>query len=459
MRSIVLNPRILFALHLSAVICAFGTQSTWATNKANVDRFPNSHDVKKVDWKGPVFILSQDYPRTPKFKNDFPWTKIDFKTDWKNYSQTVLNYCFEGNIRGGNIESDFIAQNNKVRRWYHAPWLHWGASGREFIHGLTAERSSRAFMLSPTQKDIFQNWAVSFYNEPGGYTLGKVWQDHNSPNPRAAVFPEGTVSYKLLFTEATPDQVPYLEGSPEWHGNITNPCDIAHLGDVQRSPRVLRLLQIDIAVKDKRAKETGWVFGTFVYCNKAKSTVPWRKVIPVGLMWGNDPTVTSSTDSTSSQLKETRINDDPDMPAQHLGWGKRLNGPVDNPRSACISCHQTSQFPGHINSAMIPLTEIKVWDSAKHQYNKVKVEDGDANFMHWFRNLKPGQAFDNQRVSLDDSLQLAVGIQNFFQWKAIKANKGGSMNSWTTNPIDTSLQGYKTNRDGEPIPLSNTQMQ
>jgi hypothetical protein len=28
-----------------------------------------------------------------------------------------------------------------------------------------------------------------------------------------------------------------------------------------------------------------------------------------------------------------------------LGWGERLNGPIDNPASACLSCHMTAQWP------------------------------------------------------------------------------------------------------------------
>ena len=50
----------------------------------------------------------------------------------------VLAYCLEG-----NTGIDFKVQNNTVRHWYHAPWLHYGANGREWHHGLTGERQSR----------------------------------------------------------------------------------------------------------------------------------------------------------------------------------------------------------------------------------------------------------------------------------------------------------------------------
>ena len=59
-------------------------------------------------------------------------------------------------------------------------------------------------------------------------------------------------------------------------------------------------------------------------------------MVPVGLMWGNDP--------AGLPLKESWIN--PSAPAYakaHLGFEGRLNGPVDNPVSACMSCHATAQ--------------------------------------------------------------------------------------------------------------------
>ncbi len=53
------------------------------------------------------------------------------------------------------------------------------------------------------------------------------------------------------------------------------------------------VLQIDVAVKDSRASgTTGWVFGTFNYNSAASGARPWDKMVPVGLMWGNDPLLT-----------------------------------------------------------------------------------------------------------------------------------------------------------------------
>jgi hypothetical protein len=100
----------------------------------------------------------------------------------------------------------------------------------------------------------------------------------------------------------------------------------------------VRLLQVDIAVRDERAGVTGWYFATYAYDRTITSTSPWRRMVPLGLMWGNDP--------AGPPLTQTWIN--PAAPAYasaHLGLGGRLNGPVDNPASACLACHNTAQAP------------------------------------------------------------------------------------------------------------------
>jgi len=421
-------------------------------------QFPSSHDKKPANWSGPVFKLSQNYPKTMPVAEAYPWTQVDFKNDWKQYMQSVIDYCFEGNIHGGDQQSDFLPGTNTKRQWYHAPWQHWGPGGREFIHGLTAERMSVPLELGPSQTSMFQNWAVGFYNAPGGYCIGRVWDDPKAPDPKAAHFADGTVSFKLLFTAANKAEVPYLDRSPEWQANITAPCDPQHPGMTLRRPQTLRLLQVDVAVKDKRSP-TGWVFGTFVYNGKLNGD-PWRRLTPVGLMWGDDPGYTQQDAKSGKKLTECRINDDPNMPPQHLGWAGRLDGPVDNPGSSCLSCHQTSEFPGWIDSAMVPLPKLTEWDEATHQHKQVVVAPDSKEFMRWFQNLKPGEPFDRGRAPLDDSLQLQVGIQNFYQWKAITVNQGGALNTYEIKPKqDPFLQGYRTNRDGVLIPLSTTEMQ
>lgn len=42
---------------------------------------------------------------------------------------------------------------------------------------------------------------------------------------------------------------------------------------VRDTPSILRLLQMDVAVKDARATATGWTWGTFMYAYKDGKTV------------------------------------------------------------------------------------------------------------------------------------------------------------------------------------------
>lgn len=336
-------------------------------------------------WQGPIFRLSQSYPQSHAREN-YPWLRIDPRIKPLEYITAALQYFYEGNVHPKDEES-FDPLKNPVRRWYHAPWQSVGMNGREFVHGLTRERSSRPGELHPNQKKIWNNYAVGFYNAPGGVTIGKVWANPANPNPSAARFPEGTVSVKLLFTTATAQDVPYLAGAPEWTAyifadpNAQNPTPTS-----PKSLQKVRLLQIDIAIRDFRVDNTtGWVFGTFVYGGGPGGTagIGWGNIRPIGAMWGNDPGY-----SGTGALKETFLNPDVRMP--HVGYKGRLNGPVDNPNSSCLSCHSTAQSPSGV---MIP--------------------PQGGNPALWFRNIPSGQPFDAGGISLDYSLQLSVGINNF----------------------------------------------
>jgi hypothetical protein len=358
-------------------------------------RFPDAHDKPMQERQGPVFRLSQDYPVTLPTGGVAPWAGIDFKKNPKDYLQAVLSYAYEG-----NVTNDWYAEKNTVRRWYHAPWMHWGDKGREFIHGMTRERTSRACELSIDQNKEHQTWAVSMYNDLGGYVLGRVWANPAGPNPAAAAeFPPGTVAVKLLFTQATPQQVPYLSGAPEWEAHIEIQPGV-------RDIATLRLLQIDIAVRDERAKTwTGWVFGTFQYDAGVKNKDPWQKMTPVALMWGNDPGFTQKDYDAGRRPIQSWINRKAPIVKYRrewhleMGWAGRANGPVDDQRSSCLSCHSTSQYPAYAD--LVPSASA------------TKDEDK----LVWFRNLK-GKAFGPEAQPLDNSLQLAAGIQNFYEWVA-----------------------------------------
>jgi len=357
--------------------------------------YSSSLDQVPADWKGNVFKLSYDYPKKLPTEKNQPWLKYDFRTQSKEYMNAVLKYFIEG-----NDDANWVVQNNKIRKWYHAPSMSWQPLkpklrpyGREFIHGLTKERNSLPGELYPSQKDTIQNWAVGFYNSIGAYTFGQVYKDTTNFKIENVTFLEGTVTAKLLFTTATSNEVPYIKGTLEWQANIFKSANITSTS--KRSPQTVRLLQVDIAIKDSRSKDfTGWVFGTFVYNVNATGKTVWEKLVPAGLMWGNDPCLFND-----EKLNETWINPEysslfkfPNGQHIHFGYKGRLNGPVDNPISSCLSCHSTAQSPQYSN--LIP----NVNDST--------------DLVKYFRNVKSGKPFDDlpTSYSYDYSLQLSGGV-------------------------------------------------
>ncbi len=348
----------------------------------------------------PVFVLSQDYPTTNPASPEGPWKAIDFHAQPAQYMQAVIDYCYDG-----NLAVQFRGQENAVRKWYHAPWLHKGPNPREFTHGLTAERITPVRALAATQTSTAKTFAVGLYNAPGGFTIGRVWADKDHPDPSKAVFPEGTVTFKLLFSTTTKDQVPYLDGAPEWIADTNRSNDATQI----RATKV-RLVQVDFAVKDNRSNEGGWIFGTFQYDKNVANADPWRRITPVMLMWGDDPTFTPADyDPAHGHIpQESAINlTSPTIayrtspagePGKNvLGWAGRGNGPIDNPKSSCLSCHSLAAVPRA--TSLFPPEGNGVTDQTK---------------LHWFRNLAPGEPFvnDGHHPGLDFSLQLAFGIDN-----------------------------------------------
>lgn len=393
-------------------------QSPTLPNNSRRVRFPNADQKYKIpaNWAGPTFELSQDYPLTEPVPESYAWEDIDFTQESQRYLTEVARYVYEG-----NIEVEWVVQKNRVRQWFHAPWMHApeikpgpcrDEKGREFISGLTRERSSNLAELNfgkdPTQctNDI-ENWAVSVYNPLGGFVVGKVWDEmtirsrsDRYPDPQnfPKDFPIGTVIAKLLFTTASPTLVPYLAGSPEVKADIKR----------TQTPVPLRLLQVDIAVRDRRAdfdaidktkKASGWVFGTYTYDKDSllfedgsEKTRAWRRLKPIGLMYGNE-------------LHQTILVDKTIPLTQHLGCEQRLAGPVDNPSSSCLACHALAEVNGEE-----PFQELTQEPNGKKKYDQCRCQD-DVKF--WFRTLSPGEAFTPKAVSLHFSLQLSNGILRY----------------------------------------------
>lgn len=354
---------------------------------------------------------------------------------WREYIMAVRDYVYKGNIhpQDNALSFNFVAMGQDDK-WFHMPWQHWGVLGREGFHGLTKEGPLVKRQLGKAQDLKSSAYAVAFYNERAGYALGQVWKDHQGPDLSYIAgngFPEGAVMAKFLFTTLDEEQVPYLSNPVEWNayvyacdvpGSSHHPCE---KGTTLRMVAPVRLLQMDIMVKDNRATlSNGWVFGTFVYNGAlasegvSKNERLWRKLQPVGVMWGNDPgNATNEINPEPTQtvinhrLKETIINDDPTMPAQHLGWNGRLNGPADNPKSSCMSCHSTAQFPAV--SEIMPFLEGIELPAEGQQAGK--------DWMRWFRNFNSAEAylgFDPGRaLPTDFSLQLSQSIGNFVDYR------------------------------------------
>jgi hypothetical protein len=321
---------------------------------------------------------------------------IDFTQDWRAYAQAVLDYSFEG-----NVAVDFNVANNNTRKWYHALWMHPGPSGRESLRGLTKERPTNPNQLADGLTTSFDTWAIGFYNAFGATTFAKVWANPCNPAIDDVYFPIGTTSFKLLFTTATGTQLPYVAGAPEWEADI---------GPSDDRIRKLRLYQIDIAIRDPRSLQTGWVFGTFVYQASQPGADPWKKLVPVGLSWGNDRFV-----APGGPLRQNVLNTDLAgkiygwTGRPELGWGGRLNGPADNLVSSCLSCHGSAQYPRSDELGNVPR-------------NPAAVADYQRRLAEYFRDVFAGGVFDAEskyfgtQISvlarpLDYSLQTQTGIE------------------------------------------------
>ena len=405
-------------------LCAWTALTLLAAAPSQAGTFPDfGYQPPPSEYKGELFQLSQNYPKVqptqvPEFFKLLPPLSNDFEK-WRTYVDAVENYCLEGNVK-----TNWDVQKNPIRRWYHMPWQHYGPLGREGIHGLTKEAQIQVKQLAPTQTTTGQTYAVGVYNDIGAYTIGQVWQNPQEPNlsftSQPNSFNNGTVVCKALFADIDLTQVPFLANPVLWQGYITD-----SFASSNRVVRNVALIQMDFAVRDTRIPGTGWLFGTFQYNGQGKAQASWNNLVPVGVMWGNDPedrgneftnkqpTVTK----INPRLQQTAINASPELPPTHLGWNGRLNGPVDNPVSSCMSCHLTGEHP--------QLSPMNPTFQAPDKVPPV----GSKEWMRWFQNVPAGVPFDATAQSTDYSLQLAGGIANFYDWKCTEGGiyvDGGS---------------------------------
>jgi hypothetical protein len=335
-----------------------------------------------ANYAGPWFtpnLLEQAHTGVPQSTR--PWLAFDARVEAQRlqYLLALRNYAFASHVvraltpqltndadyldaAGGAVPSDQRAQ-----KWYPAPRMIYGSPStpgtREAAHGMTLERTVRVDELGGNTS-AFRNYAVAYSDARGARNYARIWSTAtpgvDAPNLTRMRFTEGALVYKLLYSAARPQDFPQdlLDGS----------LSASILPNAGGAPVNVRLLQIDIAVKDRRAGPTGWYFATYAYDRSLPGASPWLKMAPIGLMWGNDP--------DGAPITESWIN--PAAPAYaraHLGVDGRLNGPVDNPSSACMSCHSTSQAPSF--ASMIPPASGACAPLASN----------------WFRNLAGGTPF------------------------------------------------------------------
>lgn len=421
-----------------------GTAAVLGAVSGATTRFPDyDENYPPTEGSTPVFRLSQDYPTSIDEAEQFPWIEqqIDVRKEWFRYLKVVYDYCLEGNI----AESvDFAGELNPVRKWYHAPWMHGdghkGGNGREFHYGLTRERHVPRYELHHDQRAGVENWAIGIYNARAAYTLGKVWNTATGfPDPTQAAFAPNSVAFKLLFTDATDTEAPFLKGSmertaniyerPANGGNEINPAS-------PRIDRTVRLLQIDIAVRDTSLNDaSGWVFGTYMYDASAPGTTVWEKMVPVGVSWGDDPGITDMMNDDgcfeNNLLHETKLNtsliwktgQEYGNRAHVLshGLGGRLKGPVDNPVSSCISCHGRAATW----QDAFPLSKPSGSPMPQGLFSKPRKDFKKSDLDRFFKLMKPGAyPFEDTQgkwfVTTDYSLQLTYGIRNFYEYLRFK---------------------------------------
>lgn len=326
--------------------------------------FRDSVNEPPPGYSGPVFKLSDDYPeRLPAAEAPWLKVKVDFSSNekpvWKDYApylDAILQYVVEGQNGQLTDEAGWNVQVGGQTRWFHVPWMAYDPkSGREFTHGCTNERTaSYENFVGPLPfgdqmtSESFESWAFGVYNPVGAYSIGKTFPKSGVPAisksdsriPEGLPFAEGTLVAKVLFATATPEQVPFLKNSPKWTVNQHEFPGASGKKGTLRKLGPVRLVQMDVAVVDHRSPMR-WVFGTFAYNGTlAGADAPWyRRMSPVGLQWGSDPWSFPATLFDDSQPVIQSVLA-PINIFEHDGANGRLAGPVDNPLSSCLSCHQ-----------------------------------------------------------------------------------------------------------------------
>lgn len=418
--------------------------------------FRNAQNKPPADWDGPTFKLSHVYPADagtcdPKVCK---WLGMNIESDlsggpdgspptwdstWNDYVDVLKDYVFQGQDPNLHNDNGFVVEVEGTTRWFHVPWMAYNdTSGRDFVHGTTNERTAhladfigdgRGFGLhtlpgvegnSDCESAFphgFETWSVGFYNEWGGQALGQAFSDGKpaigsylgSPMPEGLPFSPGTMVAKLLFTNAPVSCVPFLVGSPQWQVN-RHKMNAKGEYQCEREVQVSRLVQMDVAVVDTRAPMR-WVYTTFVYDGTSGGKTATDRLIALGAQWGSDPwSYPAVPDANKTALYQSVLNPAVNIP-EHEGCGNRLAGPVDNPKSSCISCHASAY------AATGGVPQIMGTNTPPSFGFPGICDEYSAQNANYFQNTVPPQGYAGghypNTISLDTSLQLAVAFDQY----------------------------------------------
>jgi hypothetical protein len=420
--------------------------------------FRNAVDSPPPGWTGPVFALSHDYPReTPVC--DAAWLKrqVDFNepqpkwpgsnNEWAGYVEDIVNYVKQGQDPDLRDEIGWRSEVGGSTRWFHVPWMAFdGQRGREFVHGLTNELSTKesAFngpgrgtglhhlpgaTLQNGADPLFETWSVGFYNSCGAATLGQGWPASGEPATykdgkgrllaRGMPFPEGTVVVKILNTTADETDVPYLKGSTSWQANAHQQTGSTY-STCERAVRRVHLVQMDLAVVDLRSP-TRWVYSTLAYDGTQPGKTVWDRMKPLGVQWGNDhASFPAVPQAQSKPLRETLLS--PTNIPEHYGCNRRLAGVVDQPNSSCVSCHMGaySAAPGILQVQGTNVPAIFGFPGPPAQGMCSEFNQVNSNYFSDYAYPMPFPASTGEiaaAIPLDSSLQVQVAFGQYAIYK------------------------------------------
>ncbi|WP_394152293.1 hypothetical protein [Vibrio maritimus] len=411
----------------------------------------NAVNTPPSDWQGPTFELSDEYPTEmpPACTTaTCPWLAIklpdqvksvDFNDtgvpNWSTepvyneYITSILNYIKQGQTMDLNNAEGLKINVDGQTRWYHIPWMAYAQkTGREFVHGLTNERTAHLsdfYGVGAPSSDTgrgFETWAVGMYNDIGAYTVGQSFNSDGKPvletingitSTKGMPFNEGTVVVKFLFSTVTPSDVDYLQNSPKWQANRHVETK-SGFEQCSRKVQDVHLVQVDVAVVDSRSPSR-WVYGTFAYINNNGKSV-WDNLQPVGLQWGMDPWTFPAVPKDESITARQSVLNTSIRHYEHFGCEGRLAGPVDNKLSSCLSCHAGAYAnPDDSNPQMgVTIPPIFGFDGLCEQYSQENV--------NYFQTTQFPQAYSGgnypELLNLDTSLQMQIAVQEQAKYAA-----------------------------------------